>query len=199
MSINRFLACVAGAAALLAASTASAASIFIDFDGVTQGQYVDGYYNGGADSFGASGPNLGVQFVNWGTTGGAGRAFTTDMFAVIDVAAGFNGLSFTYGSGGGEELAVFSGLDGTGTILALVGLPANDMFPFTPFSLKFAGVARSVLVGVDAQGGGGVGIDNLRLGAVPEPSTWAMMLTGFAAIGGALRLFRRKQAVLAAG
>lgn len=31
--------------------------------------------------------------------------------------------------------------------------------------------------------------------AIPEPATWAMLLLGFAAIGGALRLSRRKQNV----
>ena len=30
-------------------------------------------------------------------------------------------------------------------------------------------------------------------GGVPEPSTWAMLLTGFLAIGGAMRTARRKQ------
>ncbi len=38
-------------------------------------------------------------------------------------------------------------------------------------------------------------IDNLAIGAVPEPATWAMMLLGFAGIGVSLR--RRRKPVLA--
>jgi hypothetical protein len=37
-----------------------------------------------------------------------------------------------------------------------------------------------------------------QLSGVPEPSTWAMMLIGFGAIGGAMRLKRREQHRLAA-
>lgn len=35
-------------------------------------------------------------------------------------------------------------------------------------------------------------------GAVPEPATWALLITGFAAVGGALRLSRRKRRELRA-
>jgi len=38
----------------------------------------------------------------------------------------------------------------------------------------------------------------LSVGAVPEPASWAMMLMGFGALGGALRIRRRKQALAAA-
>lgn len=49
----------------------------------------------------------------------------------------------------------------------------------------------------------GFAIDNLRFGrrgqvvvpTVPEPGTWAMMLVGFGAVGGAMRYRRRKTAV----
>lgn len=34
-------------------------------------------------------------------------------------------------------------------------------------------------------------LDGVSLSAVPEPSTWAMLLTGFAAVGGAMRARRR--------
>jgi PEP-CTERM motif len=40
------------------------------------------------------------------------------------------------------------------------------------------------------------GVDTLRTtGAVPEPATWAMMIGGFGAIGGAMRYRRRKASV----
>lgn len=48
----------------------------------------------------------------------------------------------------------------------------------------------------------GLGVDNFRveavtLAAVPEPATWAMMITGFGFVGGALRQRRRAAAKLA--
>jgi hypothetical protein len=47
-------------------------------------------------------------------------------------------------------------------------------------------------------GGGAFGVDNFKVvamsvGAVPEPTTWAMMLFGFGLIGGALRFDRRRK------
>jgi hypothetical protein len=41
------------------------------------------------------------------------------------------------------------------------------------------------------------GAAGISLGAVPEPATWAMMLTGFFGLGAALRLGRRRQAAIA--
>jgi hypothetical protein len=43
----------------------------------------------------------------------------------------------------------------------------------------------------------GAGQGALELGAVPEPATWAVMLTGFAGLGLALRRSRRKLALTA--
>ena len=53
-------------------------------------------------------------------------------------------------------------------------------------------VAGGQLYGVAIAGERTVGGGN---GAVPEPATWAMMLVGFGAIGGALRYRRRKTSV----
>jgi hypothetical protein len=46
-------------------------------------------------------------------------------------------------------------------------------------------------------GNQGIGLVNLSLGtaAVPEPATWAMMIGGFGAVGGAMRYRRRKVSV----
>jgi hypothetical protein len=38
-------------------------------------------------------------------------------------------------------------------------------------------------------------VDPASISAAPEPSTWAMMLVGFSALGGALRIGRRKLAI----
>lgn len=41
--------------------------------------------------------------------------------------------------------------------------------------------------GVDSD----IGLDNVSISAVPEPAAWALMLVGFAGLGGALRLRRK--------
>lgn len=38
----------------------------------------------------------------------------------------------------------------------------------------------------------GPALDNVSIDAVPEPATWAMMIGGFALVGGALRSARRR-------
>ena len=196
------------AIAALAASAADAA-IVVNFDGATFAATVDGFYNGGTDSAGASGPNLGVNFLNWVVDSGFGEssppnfayfsssAAGTPGSGTIDVAAGFGHLlSFTYGSFVDGAVSVYSGVDGAGTLLGSLALPAADpAAPFVPESLAFAGTARSVVfTGLSAT----VGIDDVTLGtAVPEPATWAMLLIGFGGLGAAMRSRRRRSAATA--
>ena len=80
----------------------------------------------------------------------------------------------------------------------------------TAGALNFAHSASSITIGLRASGVGWQGgtdeswaVDNFRItidtlggSAVPEPTTWAMMLVGFAGIGAAARS-RRKRATLA--
>jgi hypothetical protein len=86
------------------------------------------------------------------------------------------------------SVSVWSGFDGTGSLLATLNLPANavgcpdfgdaDLCPFTSAQVTFAGVARSVqFSGISAE------FDDIRFTAAPEPSTWAMTLIGFAGLG----------------
>lgn len=53
--------------------------------------------------------------------------------------------------------------------------------------LSFSGAGMS-----DSYGGY---VDNIRLTAVPEPATWAMMILGFGAVGAVLRQRRRRAAL----
>jgi hypothetical protein len=53
------------------------------------------------------------------------------------------------------------------------------------------------LSGIDDPSGSYVAVDNIRVAplgasAVPEPASWAMMIAGFSAVGGAMRCRRRK-------
>lgn len=90
-------------------------------------------------------------------------------------------------------LATLGGAGGATTnwVLRTVNFTAN-----AGDTLSFAALGNS-----DSYGGY---IDDLRLaeavnpGAVPEPTTWALMFLGFAAIGGALRSRGRRPAVLPA-
>ncbi len=70
--------------------------------------------------------------------------------------------------------------------MATGALPASDPAAFAPYSLSFAGVAESVVF-TDGNGGGTFGIDDLQLGGVPEPTTWSLMIVGFAGLGLSLR------------
>ena len=58
----------------------------------------------------------------------------------------------------------------------------------TAFS-SFGGLSGSFdrLVFDAVDGGGGFQLDNLNLAGVPEPATWALMILGFGAVGGAMR------------
>ena len=109
--------------------------------------------------------------------------------------AGFSsGISFTYGGFSDSTVSIFSGLNGTGTLLATGFLPANNPNAFSPASIGFAGTAESIVL---SSGPAQFGWDDLQIGvaAVPEPSTLA--LAGCAAIGLVGYGVRRRKAKLA--
>lgn len=139
------------------------------------------------------------------STSQRGALFFPDANPIMNVAAGFDtGFAgvFSNPNGSATSISIFGGLNGTGALLASLSLPATAngttacpnfgalYCPFSPFSLTFAGTARSVLFGGTANqqvfddltfGSASVG------GVVPEPAAWAMMILGFGVIGGALR------------
>jgi len=84
---------------------------------------------------------------------------------------------------------------------ALFSLPEAGVGPWEKQTMTFTASAESQVLSFLAQGtpGGAPPIsflDGVSLtAAVPEPATWAMMITGFGAVGGALR---RKRTALAA-
>jgi len=72
-------------------------------------------------------------------------------------------------------------------------LNQNDSEKYAFFNFRVTeGFDRVVL---SQNGGGGFELDNLTIGFVPEPGTWAMLITGFGMIGFAAR--RRRIAVAA--
>ena len=121
----------------------------------------------------------------------AGVGFTT-----IDL---FNPNSFN-----DVSLSVFSGANGTGTLLgSTTAADFNFQANNTYFMGFFSGSENigSFVLSNPAGAGDVFGVDNIvsaklsSVAAVPEPATWAMMLLGFGFVGGALRSAKRRQNV----
>ena len=214
------------AALSLAAAGAASASITLTFDQLNGAVNEEplAYYAGGFGSAGTGpGPNYGITFSANTITGctqpypcaNTNSAlppsapniifFLSGGADTMDVAGGFTtGFSFFYSSVNVPGVVnVWSGLDGTGTLLATLNLPVTPtngdpgclgepFCPFEEFGVTFAGTAHSVDFGGTANQ---IGFDNITLGSpiapVPEPAAWAMMLVGFGGLGMALRSRRR--------
>jgi len=193
------------------------------------------YYNGGTSSDGTTGTNFGISFgsnalaiclnsttVTCSNTsrGGLGDLtsqrgglfFLDGSQTFLNYAAGFDtGFSFNYVSlSNPGSVLVYSGLNGTGTLLATLALTPNagscpgynaGFCPFKPFGVTFNGIAKSIsFAGVANQ----IVFDDVTFGTatpgpdngVPEPASWALLITGFAMVGTAMR--RRKTLALSA-
>ncbi len=216
------------AAVLLAGSSiaANAAVVVLTFEGVGNTASINDFYNGGTDSAGNSGTNYGINFTSQSLglidadAGGTGNfanepsASTIVFFlsggaATMNVAAGFDtGFSFFYSAFQDASVTVYSGLNGTGSVLATlslltnfnnggcVGDPNGQACHWDAVGVSFAGIAHSVDFGGVANN---AGFDNITLGSarpgVPEPASWAMLIAGFGLVGAAAR--RRRVAVAA--
>ena len=194
--------------ALATSVAAKADAIVLTFEGVGDNAPIGNFYNGGA------GTNYGVSFgadslaVVQSAAGGSGNftnnpsGVTVAFFLsgpgdVMNVAAGFTtGFSFFYADQVGftGSVNVYSGLDGAGTLLASLSLPSTpDPYNvWVPIGVTFAGTAQSAVFSGAANF---IGFDDITLGsaipgAIPEPSTWAMMILGFAGVG--FMAYRRK-------
>lgn len=76
--------------------------------------------------------------------------------------------------------------------MTLTGVPANA--PYTRYTLDLTPLANGVVtVSFSNAGGDNVGtlLDNVTIAAVPEPTTFALMLAGLAAVGGVVWHRRR--------
>jgi hypothetical protein len=106
------------------------------------------------------------------------------------------------------SVTVWSGLDGTGTELADItlvttpesGTGCNTAFcPWVASGVTFSGTAESVVFSGAADQ---IGFSAVTLGSVtpviPEPSTWVIMVIGFASLGFAGYQAKRKNIALVA-
>ncbi len=142
----------AAAVATLGMAPASASVVYLDFEGIaaypnSNDVQILQYYQGGAASNGAVGPNLGVEFtdsalvlcmntagVACSNTSRGGQGIPTSQLAglyflqanpIMNVAAGFDtGFSFVYSAPNtpGAYVEVWSGLDATGSLLGHLDL-----------------------------------------------------------------------------
>jgi hypothetical protein len=195
-------------AGLLAASIAQAnTAVLVTFETPTNFAFIEEHYNGGTDSAMSAGANLGVSFTmdamalqndvlgpyfsNAPSPVGVMTAVGSD--ATMNVAAGFTGtVGFSYSLAGTglllQGVNVYSGLNGTGTLLASFNLAPNNAFAgcttpaicrFDQVSSSFFGTAKSITFGNTA---GMAAIDNISITAVPEPTTVLLMSLGLATL-----------------
>lgn len=197
------------AALVLAATTSAWADtpVTLTFEGATgYANAIANFYNGGTDSVGNVGPNLGVSFTDaalglsndsdfsyYSNAPTAGSVlFAYDASATMNVVDGFSGqLTFYYASDRSvlDAVNIYAGLNSTGTLLASVSLFGNASLGcsdtgfcrFDLTSVKFAGVAHSVNFGGNAQN---VAYDNigLNISAVPEPESYVLLAAGLLAV-----------------
>lgn len=184
---------------MLLAGAASATPVTMNFDGMGVPEYVDNFYNGGCSTIAGlipatcGGPDYGVV---WSGAITADRlaptppsapnfmAYANGVSATMNVAAGFNDAGFSFGYyGGGPTVAVYSGLDGTGHLLASQTLASSLCglsFCWTNYDFDFPGTAESVVFG-------GTGVfDNItfdKAANVPEPGELGMFAVGLVLLG----------------
>jgi hypothetical protein len=204
--------------ALVAAAAMRADTIALTFEGLTDQEAIDNYYNGGKGSKGSGpGPNYGITFgsdslaiVSQAKGGGgnfdgapSGKTiafFLTGSGDVMNVASGFTtGFSFYYSAPNHPgSVSVYSGQNGTGSILATLNLPLTpdgtssptpktcsgdyNYCPWEPFGVTFDGTAQSVVFSGTANY---IGFDNITLGSStpvvgdsPEPASYALLASG---------------------
>ena len=190
---------------------ANAAVTVLTFEGVADFDPVGGYY---APDYIFSPDTLALVDSDAGGSGNFANEpspntimfFTSTDNAILNVTNGFStGFSFFYTSATAANVNVWSGLNATGSLLGTIALtpqydtgcagdPNGSFCNWTNAGVTFAGTASSI----DFSGtAGATAFDDITFGSavagVPEPSTWAMLLLGFGAVGGALRSGRKQK------
>lgn len=169
--------------------------------------------SGGGIGYGGIGKSLGVEydtFNNGVVDQGSSNHIGIDLNGSLTSLAQNNALPFILDSG--RDLTSWIDYDGT-TKTIEVRLSNNNIRPLSAiltynFDLAAVVGSSSAFVGFTSGTGGGSANHDLvnwefrdsfspiGSNAVPEPSTWAMMILGFAFVGGSLRTSRRRSLVV---
>lgn len=155
---------VPASAAVITFEEGTAGTAISGYDGITFTNGVFAQCGGGCPA-----PELGL----FATTGTSASPMTA-TFAALQSSVSFINVSFS------SVLA--KAYNANGDLLA--SLTSTEAFPISGNVLTLSGTGIKYVTFE-----GGFGIDNLSytIGAVPEPATWAMMISGFGMIGGAMR------------
>ena len=198
------------------------ASVSLNFVGLQNLEPVENYYNGGLGGLGSGpGPNYGIVFgpdslaiIN-AASGGTGNTlnepgggntclfFLSGPGDVMDVAAGFTtGFSFYYAAPiYPGSVTVWSGLDGTGTLLATLSLGLTpdglslygyDYSIWQAVGVSFPGIAESAIFSGTANY---IAFADVTLGAaspsVPEPATLLLLGSGLVGLAALKKRFQK--------
>ncbi len=176
------------------------------------------FYNGGDTYLGIGpGPNLGVVFANLNArvyTAAQTGTYTAPGYMLLASDNGVAGepLSTTMNVNGGfissvvfdyamidaaGSLQIYSGLSGTGALLASADLPVTSSTStgvFVADSVLFSGIAHSVVFN---GGNKQLAVDDILLNSVPEPPALYLVALGMACVCVKLR-WRRHDGMISA-
>lgn len=153
--------------------------------------YIGTYWQAsdGVRSVDLSGTSIGTlgQTVS-GLTAGQAYKVTFDVSRNPD--GGVTPRTGTFSAGGQNFLFAYS--DATST-------RANMRWATVSYTFLATGSSTQLSFAADASGGCcyGPALDNVRIAAVPEPASWAMMVGGFVLLGGTIRRRHHSVAALA--
>jgi hypothetical protein len=139
--------------------------------------------NGGSGNFARTPTGTPAIFIN----GPVGSIVT----GTINVISGFTGIQFFYTAAFQETVKIWSGANGSGTLLATINLSPNNgrcgspaYCNWTSAGVSFSGTAESVTV---TGGANGLGLADITLNssktAIPEPSSIYLLGIGFVGVG----------------